>query len=617
VGLVLVDLALRATLEGTAAPSRWQLKEGGVYLLGVIWSLSTWSLLAVAFARLRGRARRNWAIGIALPAGVVCALSFAYLASFEQAASWQVLNFAVAEPRHVLILAAWGLRPLAVFSLIALPAVQFWLLGLTPLQESVRRLKRWLWTGGLFGYAALSVLVLVGPGFQSPLPVDANAAAAVAQFLLATTGRQQHLSTPVREEIPAQPEGPRPSVLLLIHESLRADVVFPGLEYRASGLDARQISPYSARIAERRDDGYFAFLQARSDSTATESSVPSILSGIQPGGPSLAYTRAPSFWSLGKAAHLHTFLFSALDYEWSHFDEYFLGTSVDVVQSGRDISRQVVNDTGVDDGLVVERAIAHLRSLASEHKPFAGVIHFNGTHMPGYPGPGVSAPPARRGDPQRYGLAARYIDHLVERIDQSLDQLGLAESTVVIATSDHGENLAPVRPPDRLGSFYEETVRVPFWIRVPKHLLSERSELAQALDAWRRQNVQNSDVLPTVRDFIGLGVEPKLGPPLIPGRSLLRAPPSSSVVSGQSTCAFRVWNLEGFFALQDRIKIIVGSDQPSPRLFDLARDPAEQKNLWSDPQWRARVMPWLTRSVAAGEERQKLCARIPACPIGR
>jgi arylsulfatase A-like enzyme len=206
---------------------------------------------------------------------------------------------------------------------------------------------------------------------------------------------------------------------------------------------------------------------------------------------------------------------------------------------------------------------------------------------------------------------------LVERIDQALDRLALAENTVVISTSGHGENLAPVRPPDRLGSFYEETVRVPFWVRVPRRLLAERNELAQALDQWRQQNVQNSDVLPTVRDFIGLGAEPKLGPPLISGRSLLRAPPSSSVVSGQSTCAFRVWNLEGFFAIQDRVKVIVGSDQPSPRLFDLASDPAEQKNLWSDPQWRAQVMPWLARKVEAGEERRKLCARIPACPIGR
>jgi Sulfatase len=499
--------------------------------------------------------------------------------------------------------------------MVVLPLLTFVALGLPTFDETAERLATWRSALAGAGYGALSLLVFAAPGFQSPLPVDTNVATVFAQYLMATSGRAQHLSTPMRPAIPAQPRVTRPSVLLLVHESLRADVVFPGLDYRPSGLDPRVISPYSSRLVERRSEGYFVFSRARTDSTATESSVPAILSGLELGGPTRAFGRAQSFWTLGKAAYLHTFLFAALDYEWSHFDEYFLDRHVDLAATGRDISRDVVNDTGIDDGLVVDTAIQHLESLAARKTAFAGVIHFNGTHMPGYPGPGVVAPEAQRGDASRYGLAARYIDRLVERLDLALNRLGLSDSTIVISTSDHGENLVPTRPPDRLGSYYEETLRVPFWIRLPPKLAAERPELVQAFDDWRDRNVQNSDILPTVRDLIGLGVEPALLAPALPGRSLARAAPAEQTVSGQSTCAFRVWGLEGFFVIRGRKKLIVGTDQPVPRLFDLETDPREENNLWNDPGQRAEVLPWFEKKLRQGEERMKLCARIQACPF--
>lgn len=606
--LATIDIVLRLCTPGMASPTRWAALDFGIYALGVttsaaLWTLAVW-LDASLLSRRPGARRAFWGVAAPLLGGLFL-LSFGYRSRFHQLPSWQVVAFVFSEPEHAARIVATELRPPHVGAFVGLTA----LVWLAHRRRPARQPPR----GGTQAVlAAGAACAILGPGFQEPLPVEANAAAALTHCVLVAVAGPRHLAAPVRPMIPPQPRRARPNVLLLVHENLRADAVFPDVRVYGT-LPARELSPFGSSLVERRRDGYFTFRFARANSTATDSSVPTILSGIDLGGDSSAHERAHSVWSLGKAVHAKTFLISAQSYRWAHFDEYFFDHNLDFAKTGTELGGGFVNDTGIDDGLAVAALVSHLTDLARDGAPFVGVMHFSGTHTPYWPGPGGPTEPRA----VRYQAAVRYLDGQVARIMAALERLGLAGRTVVISTADHGEPKDRPDSVERLSSFHEETVRVPLWIRVPPALLRRRPEWSQALDAWRDRNVQNMDVLPTVRDALGLGHEPVVNDASLPGRSLVRMPPVvEPVLSGQSTCAFRAWAGEGFYLVRGSSKVIVANDRPRPRLFDLATDPSEERDLWGDRARRASVLDWLEQTALAGEERSALCRRLGAiCPV--
>lgn len=618
---LLVDLGLRLKTRGNSNPVNWSAQDAAVYALGVVWSVGAWLILGELLHRLGERSPRArtvlvWILSVAGSLAVM--LSFAYRAHFDQSPSWQVVKWSIAEWKSVLMIARWVVGVPHVAAIVLSLALMVVSLGRQT--EPLRMPGRWPGRIALVAVAMAwmvnTVMTMTVAGFQDPLPVDSNAAAAFTQLAISQIVHGRHLVTPVRPGIRAQPERPRPNVLLLIHESLRADAQLPDLGYLSS-MKPREIAPFGSSLPDRRAEGFFLFPKARTNSTATESSVPTILSGVDPGGDTDAYGRSTSYWSLGKAVRAQTFLFSAQSYSFSHFDEFFFDDTVDIQKTGEDLSKVLVNDRGIDDAIAVDAAVAHLRKITSEGKPFVGVIHFNGTHSPGWPGPDVKLEHKERDNLLQYSLAAKYIDKQVARVFQALAELGLDDRTVVLSTSDHGEAIVPHHPVDRLGSFYEECTRIPIWVRVPPRLLREHPEWETALDHWHDRNVQNLDILPTVRDLLGMSGEPALAPPALPGRSLVQEPPpGDDIILGQSTCAFRAWALDGFYIVNGSIKFIASNDQATPQIYDLQADRFEEHNLWNEPGWKERVMPWVEKGVRAGKERMEACKRIGAvCPV--
>jgi arylsulfatase A-like enzyme len=147
--------------------------------------------------------------------------------------------------------------------------------------------------------------------------------------------------------------------------------------------------------------------------------------------------------------------------------------------------------------------------------------------------------------------------------------------------------------------------------------MAEHAEWRQRLEAWRDKNVQNLDVLPTIRDILEIEDDPKSAVVNLPGRSLVAQGPSGQdLIMGQSTCGFRQWALDGFYLVNGKVKVIVSNDQATPQIYDLQSDPLEERNLWGDPAWKSRVMPWLEAAVKTGQERKAACERVKAvCPV--
>ncbi len=96
---------------------------------------------------------------------------------------------------------------------------------------------------------------------------------------------------------------------------------------------------------------------------------------------------------------------------------------------------------------------------------------------------------------QRYEAEVRRLDDLLEVLLSRLDELGLTENTLVVLTSDHGEEFG-----ERGGSLhgrtqYQEVLGVPWIVRGPgvqaNHVLEEPVSLV--------------DVAPTILGWLGLG----------------------------------------------------------------------------------------------------------------
>ena len=103
---------------------------------------------------------------------------------------------------------------------------------------------------------------------------------------------------------------------------------------------------------------------------------------------------------------------------------------------------------------------------------------------------------------QIVGLAYDYTSMVDEQIGQLLERLealGLADSTLVIFTSDHGDMQGNHGLHDK-GYMYQEAHRVPLMARLPGQLVSRE----------RDQLIYNMDIFPTILDLLGQNVDNEL-----------------------------------------------------------------------------------------------------------
>jgi len=218
------------------------------------------------------------------------------------------------------------------------------------------------------------------------------------------------------------------------------------------------------------------------------------------------------------------------------------------------------------------------------------------------PGAG-RGPRAKKNNPH---LAAQLesIDSGVGMIMQKLDELGLADNTILIFTSDNGgEDRVTDNGPLRAGksTLYEGGIRVPFIIRRPGRIKpNSRCDVP----------VSNYDYYPTLLDCAGIrpdGRQPFDGVSLrallegkaaeLPDRCLYWHYPLARphFLGGRSSGAIRMgdWKLIEFF------------DEPKVELYNLAKDPGEKNDLsGSEPrkaaELRKRLGDWRTTVLSVG-----------------
>ena len=170
-----------------------------------------------------------------------------------------------------------------------------------------------------------------------------------------------------------------------------------------------------------------------------------------------------------------------------------------------------------------------------------------------------------------YDGEIRYVDDEVGRVLDHLRARGLDRSTLVVVTSDHGEEFQEHGSWEHQKTLYEEVVRVPLIVSGPGVTL--RREAAQ---------VSLLDVAPTVLAWAGLPAWPHAQ-----GRSLL-GPAGAREAYGETD-----HTADGTYKLflrgaQGRWKTIVSLSRTDRRVrgvewYDLSADPSEKRNTSPPP----------------------------------
>ena len=102
-----------------------------------------------------------------------------------------------------------------------------------------------------------------------------------------------------------------------------------------------------------------------------------------------------------------------------------------------------------------------------------------------------------------YYALTSYIDAKVGRLLETLGEIGAADDTLVVFTSDHGDSLGERGLFFKM-SFFEWSVRVPLIVHAPFAFAPRRV----------RENVSHLDLFPTLLEAAGDGAQPELAAPI-------------------------------------------------------------------------------------------------------
>jgi arylsulfatase A-like enzyme len=398
---------------------------------------------------------------------------------------------------------------------------------------------------------------------------EGNAAIGPAQREVAGDGIDQDCrggdapSTPPRAlSAPLVPACRAPgatSILLVTFDAFRADVVSPA------------ITPTLARLSEDA----FTFTRAYAQAPSTLHSVASLFTGralsdivganpvrsdtISLGTPLAARVRRAGF---------RTAAFNFFDLP----PGYLTGFEREPTFGWGD-----VNPRGIKHGFgsaQVTSATLRFTAMARGQRFFAW-LHYPDAHAP-YLDTG-----AQRPELSPYEREVAYVDFHFGRLLAELERSGVLDTTVLVVTADHGEDLAEGGREGHGPSLFERTIRVPLLVRIPG-----------CPPAVIGEPVGLDRVAPTLAAIAGVA---------LPGRGLFAA-------SADDDAALPVVSealVDGGFmraVIGPRYKLIVDVRNGGRVLFDLEGDPAEQHDVYrtaSDAATHAeaRYQRWLDRGA--------------------
>ena len=196
---------------------------------------------------------------------------------------------------------------------------------------------------------------------------------------------------------------------------------------------------------------------------------------------------------------------------------------------------------------------------------------------------------------ERYDTAIRYTFDELAGLVEDLEERGLYDRSLIVVTSDHGEELFEHGGFSHGYTLHREVLEVPLWIKLP----------GQREGGVVDELVSTVDVVPTVLDALGLDPRSPLD-----GRSLLPLirgderdgdePFQIYEVQWPKRCVARAIRMGSWKLV--RIEQNYEGVVDAVRLYDLATDPGEDRNVASEhPERVARMTEELEATFARYE----------------
>jgi arylsulfatase A-like enzyme len=354
------------------------------------------------------------------------------------------------------------------------------------------------------------------------------------------------------------PPSSRPNVLLLTVDTLRAD------HLGCYGYE-QPTTPAIDALAS----GGTRFTRAQASSSWTLPGLASLLTStytttngcwrfddaLDASFATLAEALLSAGYETGAVAS-HVFLGTeyGLDQGFVHYDDDLVYTMSD--------SHQAVSSPTVSD-----KGIAFLEAAAGspEERPWLLWLHYFDPHDTYLHHEGFTERFGDVDDPLAlYDGEIAFTDRHIGRVLDAVERLGLTDDTLVVFTSDHGEEFGDHGGERHGHTLFGELVRVPLILRGPGIPVDE-------LDAV----VRTVDVLPTLLELCGVG--PQAAPA---GESLVPLLTGGRRAPGPALAELRLSAESAYDAVIDGpLKLIVAADGGEARLHDLAADPAETRDL--------------------------------------
>ncbi|HXV59565.1 MAG TPA: sulfatase [Vicinamibacteria bacterium] len=264
-----------------------------------------------------------------------------------------------------------------------------------------------------------------------------------------------------------------------------------------------------------------------------------------------------------------------------------------------------------------DSVVKAFRSWLAEHRDerFFAYVHFREPHFPYNPpppfdtrfGPATAYPGGMSDasvlddlnrDPPSPEVKARvgalyegnlaYVDDLVGKLLECLD-----ERTVVVVTADHGEAIFEHGFLGHNTQLYEESIRVPLVIRVPRVPPRRVPGVVELLD-----------LTPTLLEIGGLGDHPARE--AMQGRSLLPLVLGTEEQAAPRPAFSRtLWDKPRYSVRNERYKLIWDSRTGHTELYDLAVDPAESRNIAGNGSLEERYLRHVLFTWFREQERLK------------
>lgn len=192
------------------------------------------------------------------------------------------------------------------------------------------------------------------------------------------------------------------------------------------------------------------------------------------------------------------------------------------------------------------------------------VADYRRLHHPVFP----AAPSDAMAFKDLYDGQVAYVDTLVAAVMEALREKGVLDNTIVVVTSDHGEELFERGGFDHGDTMYEEATHVPLIVRAPG-----RVPAGQVVAA----TISLTDVAATILDLTGIATSHGAGHSLKP---LWTGPAAQRVAFAESIGR----ESDALAACWDGTMKYIRRETSHGRLewlFDLLSDPGEQRNLVS------------------------------------